>query len=355
MQYLKLTSKQRESNMECFRIVAMLLVIGVHACWHFLGTPTTQEVESKPLEVITRCFFRTLCCGCVDMFVMLSGWYGIHPKARSLFKFLFNAFFCSIGVYAVFVAIGLTDFSFVGLGVMMFFGKEEFWFVKAYIGLYLLSPLINSFVENVSRKILVLFLVSYFVFQCLYGWLSPFAANFNAGYSTMSFIFLYTLLRYVRLYHNANIKKISRHKFLRSFFVIVFLQTVLYFSGLHYGLDWFEALYSYTSPSVIAMSLMLLLWFSLLSFDSSLINWLAGSAFSVYLLHAAPRTLDSYFISVDNYIFNHTNGIVCVLAIMAFVMASYVVLTLVDQLRVLSWNIAWRYLKHFECMNSEKS
>lgn len=339
----------RESNMELFRIVAMLLVLGIHACWHFIGEPNASEIVARPVEVFTRSFFRALCCGCVDMFVMLSGWYGIRPKTRSFCKFLFQALFCSLGVYAVFVMAGLTDFSVTGLGVMCFFGKDEFWFVKAYIGLYILSPLLNAFVEMASRKQLETFLIGYFVFQLLYGWLSPFAANFSDGFSTMSFIFLYMLLRYVRLYHEGTIARINRHYFLCTFFGIALLQALLYFAGLRHGMKWLGMLFSYTSPTVIVMSLLLLVWFSRLSFNSKIVNLFAASAFSVYLLHAAPRTLDRYFIRIDNYLFDNLNGVPCILAIIGLVIATYVVLTLVDQLRVLCWNMTWNYLKRFEC------
>lgn len=269
---------------------------------------------------------------------MLSGWYGITPKTRGFCKFLFQAFFCSLGVYAIFCMAGLTDFSVTGLGVMMFFGKEEFWFVKAYTGLYLLSPLLNAFIEKSSHKQLEIWLIIYFAFQCLYGWLSPFAANFSGGFSTMSFIFLYTLLRYVRLHKEQTYKKTPRFIFLLAFFSIVFLQTFLYFVGLSHGVRWGDMLYSYTSPTVIAMCLMLLLWFSRLSFNSKVVNKLAASSFSVYMLQAAPRTLDSYYIRIDNYLFCHLNGIPCIIAIIGFVMITYIVLTFVDQLRVLCWN-----------------
>lgn len=335
----------------------MLLVLGIHTCWHFLGTPTQLEAHSCPSGVFARCCFRSLCCGCVDMFVMLSGWFGIRPKVKSFCKFIFQAFFCSLVLYEAFVMFGLTDFSVKGLGVMMFFGKEEYWFVKAYIGLYILSPLANAFIEKVSCRQLGLFLVSYFVFQFLYGWLSPFAANFEGGFSTMSFIFLYMLSRYIRLYYVNKIEQICRYKYLCAFFGIVLSQAFLCFIGLRHGIRWLDILFLYTSPTVIAMSLLLLIWFSRLHFSNKVVNWLAASSFSVYLLHAAPRTLDRYFIMIDNYLFNTLNGVLCILVIVGFIAATYIVLTLVDQLRILCWNITWKFtsvLNARACVNGNK-
>jgi len=121
--------KLRDSNMELLRCVAMLLVVGVHACWWTLGAPTHEQVRATPLPAFTTSLFEALCIGCVDIFVLISGWFGIRPKVKSFAKLLFQVFFCTLGVYFVFVVAGWTDFSVKGLGTMLLFGKP-YWFVK---------------------------------------------------------------------------------------------------------------------------------------------------------------------------------------------------------------------------------
>jgi surface polysaccharide O-acyltransferase-like enzyme len=74
------------------------------------------------------------------------------------------------------------------------------WFIKAYIGLLILSPILNTFIENTTEKQLRWTIIYFYIFQTLYGWFPGGAQFFEYGYSTMSFIGLYLLARYLRLY-----------------------------------------------------------------------------------------------------------------------------------------------------------
>lgn len=325
------------------RCVAMLFVVGVHVCTISLGAPTFEEAHATPLPTFTRSLIQTLCIGCVNMFVLISGWFGIRPKVKSFTKFLFQVFFCSLGVYAVFVAAGWTSFSLKGLGKMLLF-SNDFWFVKAYIGLYLLAPFINAFFEKATQRQVESFLLAYFCFQTLYGWVVPWATTFASGYSTMSFIFLYVLAHYVRTYRMTLIQRPPRYVYLLAFFSIVLAQAAIYHAMIYWGIKGSDRLSAYTAPTVILMALTLLLYFSRLSFSSKVVNWFAASCFSVYLLHLVPGCTKDAYINTVRYLYAETSGIVCFLVIAGFVFAVYISLTLIDQLRIVCWNRAWKFL-----------
>lgn len=214
--------KERDSNMELFRCFAMFLVVAVHANFFSLSVPTTAEAQQVPLPTYARFFFEAMCIGSVDMFVLISGWFGIHPKLRGFLKLLFQVFFCVTLVYLLLVAIGLQPFSMkslaktscvVGLG----------WFIRSYIGLYILSPVLNAFIEKATRRQHEAFLAAYFAFQLVCGW-DVDSANFANGYSTASFIFLYLLARYIRIYHMALIQRPPRNVYLAIFLMIALTQ-----------------------------------------------------------------------------------------------------------------------------------
>lgn len=336
-------AKLRESNMELLRCVAMLLVVGVHACFFSLGSPTAGEAHAAPLPVYTRSLIQALCIGSVNMFVLISGWFGIRPKVKSFTKLLYQVYFCTLGVYVVFIAAGWTVFSVKGLAKMLLL-VGDFWFVNAYIGLYLLAPLINAFLEKATQRQVEMFLLAYFVFQFLFGWVSPNAANFGGGYSTMSFIFLYVLAHYVRTYRMTLIQRPPRYVYLLVFFVTALVQALIYFCTIFWEIKGGGRLYLYTSPTVILMALAMLLYFSRLSFRSRVVNWFAASSFSVYLFHTVSGYTGDVYKSVVKYIFAETSGVGCLLAIAAFVLAVYVSITLIDQLRIASWKRMWKFL-----------
>jgi len=213
---------------------------------------------------------------------------------------------------------------------------------EAYIGLYLLAPLINAFLATSTRRQIETFLLTYFTFQFFYGWVAPEAANFAEGYSTMSFIFLYVLARYVCTYHLALVQRPPRSAYLIIFAVIATLQAATFFAATWIGIKGAWRLYCYTSPTVILMALSLLLYFSRLSFRSKVVNWFAASSFSVFLLHAAPNSMEKFFKAAVHYLFDNTTGLACVGSIALFVPTVYVAITLIDQLRTVCWEWTWK-------------
>lgn len=61
----------------------------------------------------------------------------------------------------VYVFAGLVEFSICKL---MMLKPTQGWFIKAYLLLYIISPVLNAFVENVSRRTLRNVLVAYWYF-----------------------------------------------------------------------------------------------------------------------------------------------------------------------------------------------
>ncbi len=185
--------------MELLRIVAMFLVLVVHADFFSLGVPTLEETRNNIGPSITRFFIESISIVCVNVFILLSGWFSIRPSWKGLSKFLFQCFFFLFGIYAVTLISGETTLTIKGIAQCLLMTQLN-WFIKAYIGLYIIAPILNTFVENSNKTQLKYVIIGFYIFQTLYGWLSNGASFFNAGYSTMSFIGLYLLARYIRVY-----------------------------------------------------------------------------------------------------------------------------------------------------------
>lgn len=187
------------SNIELLRFVAMILVLVVHANFFALGSPTQQDVLTNPASALTRMVFQSFAIVCVNVFVLISGWFGIHPSVRGFSNFIFQCLFFLCGIYFVMWGVGLVPLTLKGLaGCLVLLNWN--WFIKAYTGLYILAPVLNAFVENSDRKKHLYVLLSFFAFQTIYSWVSNGAVFFESGYSTMSFIGLYLLARYINVY-----------------------------------------------------------------------------------------------------------------------------------------------------------
>lgn len=89
-----MTIKQpRQSNIELLRIISMLMVLLVHANFFSLGKPTVEEVIEQPIDASLRVLFECVCIPCVDIFVLISGWFGIKANKKGLCNFLFQVAF----------------------------------------------------------------------------------------------------------------------------------------------------------------------------------------------------------------------------------------------------------------------
>lgn len=137
----------------------------------------------------------------VDVFILISGWFSIKPKIISICNFLFQIFFLKCLSLIIFFALGKVHFSKDTFTELLMLKPDQGWFIKAYLLLYIVSPVLNKFSENTRPKIFSNVLIAYWVFLFLFGWITESTAYINNGYSIVSFIGLYLLGRYAKIYH----------------------------------------------------------------------------------------------------------------------------------------------------------
>jgi surface polysaccharide O-acyltransferase-like enzyme len=324
---------QRESNIELLRIVAMFLVLIVHADFYALGVPSSNDIRANLLDSSLRIFFQSLSIACVDIFVFISGWFGIKPKVKGLSGFIFQCVFFGVGIYALALIIGKTTLSLEGIRGC-FAATSQNWFIKAYLLLYILSPILNAFVENTSRKQYKACLIAFYLFQFIYGWIfSSSTAFISNGYSTISFIGLYLLAKYLHTYK----PNFTNFKLTTDLFIVIGIVlgvTILYLLSPKIG----NTVLNYISPTTLLMTIYTVLFFSKTRINCKFVNWCAGSSFAVYLLHANPNFICHYE-TVCEKLHNllsplgYWGGVVCLILVI------YILALLLDQLRIYIWNI----------------
>ena len=158
--------KVRQSNVELLRIIAMVMVLILHADYFSLGAPTQCEITESPMTSIIRIVIESMSIVAVNVFVLISGWFGIHPTLRRFSSFMFQVIF-----FVCAIAMLMGDYGGRPLGgwFVLLLGWN-YWFVKAYIILYLFSPILNVFIGNVSKQQLLGVILSFYSVQTIYGW-----------------------------------------------------------------------------------------------------------------------------------------------------------------------------------------
>lgn len=173
----------------------------------------------------------------------------------------------------------------------------------------------------------------------------PFSTNYsNRGYSIYSFCGLYLIGMYLRKSNIINRKFFNSKANILSVLIIVTifialggLSVSLLFEKGRAGLQLFPmSPISYNNPLVIIQSILIFILFTKLSFNSKVINYMAGSALAIYLLHMHPDLKDSFNAYVrEMYDYSLLNQY---LSIMLLMIAITLIAIPVDKLRLQLFN-----------------
>ena len=327
----------RASNVELLRMLSMFLVLYVHANFFGLGAPTLAQLHAQPADATLSVVCEALAVVCVNVFVLISGWFGIRPKTRSISAFLFQCLFFLVGIYAVLLLTGQAELSLKGVARCFLLTKEN-WFPKAYLVLYILAPALNALVEHSSRQQLRRILFFYFLFQTGYDWIINCTGYLSEGYSPLSFFGLYLLARYVRTYQ----PRWSQLRARTDAWIYVGLCLLNAGGALAGSIG--ESIFPhaltrmirYTNPLVIAAALFLLLAFTKVKLQSRFINWCAASAFAVFLFHTYPDISALYFKPLVQWL--HAQwGAAYFVGVLPVLAGIFFLSVLLDQLRLALW------------------
>lgn len=331
----------RESNMELLRIIAMLFILIGHANYVAFDRVTIADGVSEHSIALTRMWIQAVTVSGVNIFVLISGWFSISFKWKKLAALIFEVLFFNILIYIVLVLSNLIPpFSLKDMSTILMLNGSDLWFVKAYIGLFLISPALNSFVEHCTEKQMRILLISFFVFQSLYGWLDLYGAEWiEGGFSAWSFIGLYLMARYVRIFQPAFLRGSVRVNLLKWLLILSLLALASYIL-LAIGIDiQGRIICSYTNPFMILSATFLVSAFSKIHFSSRIINNIATSCFAVYLLHANELVLRTYYGPFFKYLFDQYPLALFLIYTVLTLISVFIISILIDKLRIYLWNL----------------
>lgn len=286
----------RQSNMELLRIVAMLMVLALHATYETFHYPRASYVQAQPLSWLGIITTATASIGCVDVFVLITGWFGTRFKLRTVGRMLFQTAFAVAAVAGLMALAGLPVRVDIRGFLNLIFG---YWFVNSYLVLCLLSPVLNAFVERSTEAELRRYILLFYLFVIPASFVF---ADLNRGFAAIPFMGLYLLGRYARLYLNPRMQGWGSWRFFGIWAAVVaFSSLVLWLSGLA-GQKAVGALVpvvtAYTNPLTILAALMLLMTFARMRFESRIVNGLAAGCLMAYLTHQCPLIRTWYFYAI---------------------------------------------------------
>lgn len=330
----------RESSVELLRCISMFMVLVLHSNYPILGFPTVHEISTSVLGS-TQCILQALSFGAVDIFLLISGYFSIKPSVKGITAFLSQVLFWLWVPYIVWILLYNPTID-KNLLSELILGGNRYWFVKGYLFLYVLAPVLNTFSQNADKRTFQYVLAFFFLLQVLFGIITFGIPSLEGGYSPISFVGIYLLGRYLNL-HFA--KEAHSSKFyLMTYFVINLCLAISVCVAILLGKDWItNSILNYMSPAVIIASAALLMYFLRFNWKNRYVNYIASSCFAVYLFHTHPLFYN-YFHSIGRHVWE-TSGIA---AIFGFLIAVFLVAVILDKIRILLLIVGSRIWKNLK-------
>lgn len=198
--------KTRMANFELLRCIAMMKVVGIH----FVGkggflpdfTATSISVQGYVATAL-ECSFIV----CINLYMLISGYFLVESQfsLKKVWNTWLQVMFYSVGIGVIAYLIGYVPkegWNIYMLGRLVFpISKNHYWFMTAYLYMYLFFPLLAAGVKRLTKKQFQTVLCAILFAFCVVKSVVP--LNFETdgqGYNMIWYLCVFLLAAYIRLY-----------------------------------------------------------------------------------------------------------------------------------------------------------
>lgn len=286
--------KARDSNLELYRIIVMLIIVMHH---YVVNSGLMPLMGDSPLQAKSLFLYIYGMWGKtgINCFVLITGYYMCKSKItlRKFLKLLLEIEFYEITICLLFVLFSSTKISFIkfiwySLPIRSLTCSS---FTDCYIVFFLFIPFLNILIKNMDKKshiwLLFLCLVIYSIL-CKMP-IIPISLNYNY---VSWFIIIYLIGAYLRLYpyHEEDVTFWRKMTFIAIVLAIVSVLTrvsIGYYTQVECTRD---MVYYYVEDSnallAVAVSVCLFMSFKYTKLrHNKLINIVGGGTFGILLIH----------------------------------------------------------------------
>lgn len=294
----KTTSSGRNSSIELLRILAMCGVLLLHYNNELAGGGL---LYASGLNRGILVFLESMCICAVNLYMLISGYYLSGTVKRKVVKALELLIQTALIGMAIQCVSAILSGTFRLERVLLWLIPNNY-FVTLYLAVYVLSPYVNLVLGRLSRsglnKLTGLVVLLFSIWptavellealtQTSFSGFVPISSKGSLeGYTVVNFMMMYLLGAFIRA-NEDRLSAVPGWKYLLGFFGSVGVLTAM--ASVEAVSAW-EYLWCYCNPLVVLMPCCLLLVFLKWNFHSRMINHLAKSAFTCYLVHGVLIT-----------------------------------------------------------------
>lgn len=287
---------------DLLRIIAICAVVLIHTSARFLS-----DYNEDPSYFYIGNFYDSISRWCVPVFIMVSGALLLRGrKEEPLWDFfrkrtnkVIVPFIAWSMIYVIFRHYH-DNHVFTYEGVIKDFLDDNIyfhlWFLYMIIGLYLITPIFRTYVNNARRGNIFYFIVLWFISSFIPIFNNVLDLNIHYIFQTVSGYIGFFILGYYL--YNFDIK---RNKRILIYLLSLISLLVTYFGTAYLSItdngDYNGTLYNYIRPNIILIASAIFLFFKEIKFNekkvkrNKIIFLLSNVSFGVYLVHVMIRDL----------------------------------------------------------------
>lgn len=321
---------QRNSSFELLRIFSQVFIVLYHICYIWQG----KEYSNQP-------FFQAVSIPLhigVVVFVLLSGYFTIKLKASGLVKLL--GIFFIYCLPEVIYSVATAKDTLHTIRSLMFFSNSHFWFVKTYLYLFLVSPMINLWLKNATER-QRWYMVAVFGFVSCYMAMTKGDASMSNGKNLTNFIYFYLVGNQLYYYKDRwmTVKTGTLLLFYITFSCLI-MAVEYYMYGNVIGRIVKSLSFPYHSPLILIGAVMFFMIIGKQHIKSRFINYVAASSLAIYLIHGSRPYLPILHGEVCGYLQGVTdNNLYLFGSYMVYTLIVITACVVIDKCLTPVWNI----------------
>ncbi len=293
--------KERILGLDLIKAIAILFVIGVH----FFIYTDFYTTNVTGYSMISQVFLRTLFICAVPLFLILMGYFSKDTKySKSFFKKL-------VGLLTLYLLYGLIEYVILydAFSIKEFLSKilnfdlsAYVWFVEMYIGLYLLTPFINTLYNNIDikmKKYLIIILV------CLTFLPSTINNKFIEGFALPEFwVTLYPICyfligKFIKEYQ----PKFNKFYLITTLILLLLVETIIEVGQASGSVYTVFFGYRFSLPVMICSVLIFLILYDIKSKKATINKLFMNISIVTFDIYLVSRTVQHfvypYFLNID--------------------------------------------------------
>lgn len=286
---------QRNSGLELLRIIAIFMIICIHAFGLVQGIRVNQV--GKETTRIVNC----ICNMGVSCFVLISGYFGVKRDWKKIARLEIMVIFFSFCT-TLLLAVAFPEV-YHGSELLELLIKScipvisrKHWFYTCYICLLLLSPWLNDALERMTKRQFEGLLFTLLCLFSIFPTFFYFEIMQDGGKGLVNMIVVYILGRYIRKYGDFEMEKKKAVLIFLILLVISYISSLYLFTigGIHHSFIKDNSIVN------IGMAVMLLYLCKDVKWHCGWLNQVSSHIFGIYILNVPiMECIHTYVLKTD--------------------------------------------------------